>query len=85
MRQLVHTQEIGLTESFATYITFIRLLPGVDTHVSDEGGLKGECFTTVLALFPFSLFCGSGSMKPLTVLTSVAPPAAFNRFLSALI
>lgn len=54
--QLVNAEEIGLTEGFATYVTFIRLLSRVDAHVSYEGRLKQECFTAILAHFVFPLF-----------------------------
>lgn len=56
--ELVHTQEVRLSEGFATYVTFVRLLSGVDAHVSDERRLEREGFTAVLAHFIFPLFPG---------------------------
>lgn len=50
--ELVHAQEIGLAESFATHVAFIGLLAGVDADVPYEGGRETEGFAAVLAHLP---------------------------------
>ena len=74
----MNSEEIRLTESFATYVTFIRLLSSVGPHMSDEGRLKRECFTTVLALFFLFLFWGNVSLIPLTIFPVVPSAASFR-------
>lgn len=52
VRELVHTQEIGLAERFSTHVALVGLLSGVDPDMPYEGGRETEGFAAVLAHFP---------------------------------